>query len=366
MIMGEHQSQIAGVAAHSLVVPAAHKHTVIGHKAVVEDGQGLHVADVGPGGVDVLALVVLAGQSHQLDAVPVSRQGESHGVVGVVGTHELGGVDDDLVHIGGVGVADLGAANDDALAGLAVHADAVHIGLHHMDELVGVGLHMGALILGVAGTLHIGLGAVAHQVVLLAVGDVLEQAAVVLSAAGLVAVVGDGVQGVHGVGTHAALHAAAHTVADQAGHQLLLQQVLLGAVDVGATVDDLTLHAGDLGLGQADVGVGRIVGSVVALLHDIGAALDPVGQVTLRALLAVGAVDLLPVQIDVGLHLQQALFVLLIGANTIGRHVTFLHFTIFFRLLEVYVKTRNRFYTHNQGSKHRKWYSVFDGGSHLN
>ena len=79
-----------------------------------------------------------------------------------------------------------------------------------------------------------------------------------------------------------------------------------------------------------------------------------------------GAVDLLPVQIDVGLHLQQALFVLLVGANTIGRHVTFLHFTIFFRLLEVYVKTRNRFYTHNQGSKHRKWYSVFDGGSHLN
>ena len=194
-----------------------------------------------------------------------------------------------------------------------------------MDELVGVGLHMGALILGVAGTLHIGLGAVAHQVVLLAVGDVLEQAAVVLSAAGLVAVVGDGEQSVEGVRAHAALHTAAHTVADQAGHQLLLQQVLLGAVDVGAAVDDLTLHAGDLGLGQADVGVGRIVGSVVALLHDIGAALDPVGQVTLRALLAVGAVDLLPVQIDVGLHLQQALFVLLIGANTVFRHFDFLH-----------------------------------------
>ena len=101
VIVGEHQGQIAGVAADALVVAAAHEHAVIGHEAVVKDGQGLHVADVGPGSVDVLALVMLAGQRHQLDAVPVGGQSEGDGIVGVVGAHELGGVDNDLVHIGG-------------------------------------------------------------------------------------------------------------------------------------------------------------------------------------------------------------------------------------------------------------------------
>ena len=132
---------------------------------------------------------------------------------------------------------------------------------------------------------------------------------------------------------------------------------------MGGTVDGV---AGQVARDGAHVGVTGVVGGVIALLHDISAAHDPIGQVALRALLTVGTVQLLAMQVNVGLHLQQALFVLLVGANTIGRHVTFLHFTIFFRLLEVYVKTRNRFYTHNQGSKHRKWYSVFDGGSHLN
>ena len=294
----------------------------------------------------MLTLVVLAGQSHQLQAVPVGGQSEGHGVVGVVGAHELGGVDDDLVHIGGVGVADLGAADDDALAGLAVDADAVDVSLDNMDELVGIGLHMSALILGVAGALHVGLGAVADQIVLLAVGDVLEQTAVVLGAAGLIAVIGDGVQGVHGVGAHAALHAAAHAVADQTGHELLLQQVFLGAVDVGAAVNDLALHAGDLRGGQAHICVTGVIGGVVALLHDVGAAGDPVGQIALSALLAVGTIDLLAVQIDVGLHLQQTSNVLFVCANTIGRHNTFLHFTIFFRLLEtIYVKPQTVLHT---------------------
>ena len=119
-------------------------------------------------------------QSHQLDAGPVGRQSEGDSIVRVVGAHELGGIDDDLVHIGGVGVADLGAPDDDALAGLAINADTVHIGLHHMDELIGIGLHVSTLVLGVTGALHVGLSAVAHQVVLLAVLDVLQQTAVIL------------------------------------------------------------------------------------------------------------------------------------------------------------------------------------------
>ena len=43
----------------------------------------------------------------------------------------------------------------------------------------------------------------------------------VLGAAGLVTVIGDGEQGVHGVRSHTALHASAHAVADQTRHQLL-------------------------------------------------------------------------------------------------------------------------------------------------
>ena len=322
MIVGEHQGQVAGVAADVLLVPATHKHTLIGHEHIVKNGQGLHIADVRPGGVDVLALVMLAGQSHQLDAVPVGGQGEGHSVVGVVGAHKLGGQGDDLIHIGGAGVADLGAADDDALGGLAVDADAVHVSLHHVEKLIGVGLHMGALILGVTGALHVRLGAVADQVVVLAVLQVLVQALVILGTAGLVAVVGDGEQSVEGVRAHAALHTAAHTVADQAGHQLLLQQVLLGVVDMGGTVDGV---AGQVARDGAHVGVTGVVGGVIALLHDISAAHDPIGQVALRALLTVGTVQLLAMQVNVGLHLQQALFVLLIGANTVFRHFDFLH-----------------------------------------
>ena len=209
-----------------------------------------------------------------------------------------------------------------------------------MEELIGVGLHVGALILGVAGALHVGLGAVADQVVVLAVLQVLVQALVVLGAAGLVAVVGDGEQGVEGVRAHAALHTAAHPVADQAGHQLLLQQVLLGVVDMGGTVDGV---AGQVAGDGAHVGVAGVVGRVIALLHDIGAAHDPVGQVALRALLAVGTVQLLAVQVDVGLHLQQTLFVRLVGANTVFRHFDFLHILLALPHIKIFLITGPNF-----------------------
>ena len=147
----------------------------------------------------------------------------------------------------------------------------------------------------------------------------------ILGAAGLIAVIGDGEQGVQSVGAHAALHAAAHAVADQAGHELLLQQVLLGVMDMGGTVNGV---AGDMTGGGADVGVSGVIGSLVALAHDVGAAHDPVGQIALSALLAVGTVQLLSVEIDVGLHRQQAGLVRLIGANTIFCHFYFLQYSL--------------------------------------
>ena len=182
---------------------------------------------------------------------------------------------------------------------------------------------MGALILRVAGALHIRLRAVADKVVLLAVGNVLEQALMILGAAGRVAVIGHGVQGVHGVGAHAALHATADTMADQTGHELLLQQIFLRVMDVGRAVDDRALHAGNVRLGQAHVRIAGVVRRVIALLHDVGTALDPVRQVAAFALDAVGAVELLTVQIHVRLHGEQTRFVLLIGSDILFRH--FLH-----------------------------------------
>ena len=180
-----------------------------------------------------------------------------------------------------------------------------------MEELIGVGLHMRSLVLGVTGTLYIGLCAVADQILLLAVLDVLLETGVILSAAGLVAVVGNGEQSVQSVGAHAALHTSAHTMADQTGHELLLQQILYGLMNVGGTV-----MYGAVGiLDYADICIIGIIGSVVALLHNVGAADDPVSQITLSAGLAVGTVDLLAVQIDVGLHVEKPLFVLFVSAN---------------------------------------------------
>ena len=133
----------------------------------------------------------------------------------------------------------------------------------------------------------------------------------VLSTARLVAVIGDRVQRVQGVGAHAALHAAAHTMTDQPGHELLLQQVIHRLVDVGAAVMYGTVGI----LHHADICVLGIVGGVVALLHNIGATNNPVGQITLGTFLAVRTVNLLTVQINVGLHLEETGLVLFISSN---------------------------------------------------
>jgi hypothetical protein len=181
-----------------------------------------------------------------------------------------------------------------------------------MEELIRIGLHMSSLIFGISGTLNVSLGAVADKVIFLAICDVLEQALMILGAAGLIAVICDGIQSVQSVRAHAALHTSAHTVADKSCHKLLFQQVLLGMVDVGAAVYLFTLHAGDVGFRYADVSIARIVSRVIALLHNVSTAYDPVGQVTLGALLAVGTVNLLTVQIHVGLHVEKPFLILFV------------------------------------------------------
>ena len=82
VIVGEHQGQVAGVAANALVLQAVHEDAAVGNEHIVKDGQGFHVADLGEGSLDEVALVVLAGQRHELDAVPVGGQREGNGVVG--------------------------------------------------------------------------------------------------------------------------------------------------------------------------------------------------------------------------------------------------------------------------------------------
>ena len=323
MVMCEHEREITGIAAHALVVASTHEHAVIGDKGVVEDGEGLDIADLGERSLNVLALVVQTGQRHQLNAVPVGGQRERHGIVGIVRAHELRRQSNNLVDIGSAGVADLRAAHDNALAGLAVHADTVHIRLDDVEELVGVGLHVGAFILGVTGALHVRLRTVADEVVFLAVGNVLEEALVVLRAAGRVAVKGHGIERVHRVRAHAALHTTADAVADKTGHELLLEQILLRVVDVGGAVDDSTLHTGDVGLREANIRIAGVIRRVVALLHDVSAADDPVREVTSLTLDTVGAVELLTVQVYVRLHSEQTSLVLLIGSDILFRH--FLH-----------------------------------------
>ena len=140
MIMSEHQSQIASIAADAILLASVHEHAGIGNEHVVENGQGLYIADLSEGSVETGSLVMLAGQSHQLDAVPVSGQSKSNSILSVLGIHELGGQSDDLVYIGSTGVANLGAADNDTLGGGAVDVYTVNVGSNNMDELIGVGL----------------------------------------------------------------------------------------------------------------------------------------------------------------------------------------------------------------------------------
>ena len=110
----------------------------------------------------------------------------------------------------------------------------------------------------------------------------------VFCAAGPVTVISNGEQGVHGVRAHASLHTSAHVLADQARHQLFLQQVIHAVVDMGTAVN---LFSGNMGSGHTYILISGVIGNVIALFHYIGPAFDPVSQVPFSAFFSVGAVN---------------------------------------------------------------------------
>ena len=238
----EHQSQIACVLHYVRMIETVEEDSLLRYEYIVENCQGLVVAVLVEGSLKVFSLVVLSGKRHDLDARPVSGKREGDRIALVAPAHELGGVRDDLIDVRCAGVADLGAAYDDALAGLAVDADSVDVCLDDMQEHIRIGLLVRSLILGVAASLDVCLCAVADQVILLAILEIFNKSVIVFGSGRLVAVIGSDCDRVQSVRSHAALHAAAHMVADQPCHQLFLQEVILGLMDVCAAVDDLARH----------------------------------------------------------------------------------------------------------------------------
>ena len=117
-------------------------------------------------------LVMQPRKRHQLHSVPVAGKGKRHCIIRIIRSHELGGIHNNLINIGGVGITDFGSPDNDPLTGLSVHTDSVHIGLHYMNKGIRIRLHVGSLIFGIAGALHISLGTVAYQVIFLAVFNV--------------------------------------------------------------------------------------------------------------------------------------------------------------------------------------------------
>ena len=287
--VGEHDGEEARVGSAAGVAEAVHEHALAGNEDVVEDGQGLHVADMGDGSVDMRPLVAKTGERHQLDSRPVRGDGERHGVGVVLAGHEAGGRRDDLVDVGRRGIAGLGSADHDA----------VGPGLDDSQVHVRVGLLEGPL---EPVALDVGLGAVRDDVVLLDPLQVLDEVLVEIGAQGLVFLVGHDRQGVQGVDAHAALDAAAHAVREEPGHLLLGQKIFLRLVDVGEAIDGL---AGEVGFRSAEVGVLGVMRAVKSLSHDVHARMQP----------GILPVDYLVADVDIRLHREKSLFVLLIRSD---------------------------------------------------
>jgi len=309
VIVGKHQSQITGIAGNPFMVPATHKYPVIGDKTVVKNGQALHITDLGKGSFQMGSLVVQPRKSHQLYAVPVPGKGKGHCIVRIVRPHKLGGIYNNFIHIGSIGVTDFGSPHNNPLTGFAVHPDSIHVCFHHMNKGIRVWLHVSSLVLGIAGAFHIGLGTVTYQVVFLAVFNIFQKSLMILCAAGLITVIGNGIQSVHGIGSHAALHTATYTMADQTGHQLLFQQILLAVVNVRTAIDRFSC---DVRSGYTHICIIRVIGHIITLLHHIGAALNPVCQISLSPFLSVGAVHAFAVHIYIGFHFQKTFFILFV------------------------------------------------------
>ncbi len=199
-----------------------------GHEDVVENGHGLPAAEAEVAHVE-LRLLQLAGVAglppeDVLDAGGVGGYREGDRPVFLARPHGYRRHDDDLVGVQHARLVELGAAHDHAVA---LAGDDAQVE-------VGVGLVLGAL---AAVALGVGHRSVDHHVLRLNAGPVLAEAAVVVGAVLLVALVGHAEHGVGGVHADAALEAAGGHVAAVALHQHLVDQVLGALVKMGEAVD---------------------------------------------------------------------------------------------------------------------------------
>ena len=149
-------------------------------------------------------------------------------------------------------------------------------------------------------TLDVCLSAAAHQVFGLEASEPFLEVLMVLGSTVvlLVRFVGNVIDGVGTVYTHAALDAAAHLLAEQTGHVLLFVQVFGAMMDVSIAVDSLT-------------GEMRDGGAQVLVLRPgcfIKSGADGIDAVHLELICAV---DQLAVEVEVPLHLGQAFDILL-------------------------------------------------------
>ena len=80
----------------------------------------------------MFSLVVTSGKRHNLDAFPVCRKRERNRVALVSSSHKLRRICNNLIYVRRAGVADLCTPDNNALTGLFVYADAVHICFYNM------------------------------------------------------------------------------------------------------------------------------------------------------------------------------------------------------------------------------------------
>ena len=181
----------------------------------------------------------------------------------------------------------LGAPDDDAVLPL----------FHHMDEHVRI--HLLARTQA-AVALDVGHGAGHHPVIVLDLDEELLEPLVVIGAQRLIALVGNGVGGVHGVEAHAALIAGTGLLGDGTQHLGLFHQVIHRLVDVGETVDLMT---GEVGGGGHEILVLRVARQGVG--HGGGVHMAPDEGMIDDG----GAVQQLALHIDADLPLAEAVFV---------------------------------------------------------
>ena len=204
---------------------AGEKHPFPGNKAVVEDHVGIGRTRHKSAFV-MFSFPQIMNRHHLLQTVPVTRNGESHGVVFVFRAQGTGGNHQNFIGHGGFGNMNLTAFNNDTVLGP----------LLNVNIRAGIGL-FGRTQHAVA--LYIRLRTATNEVFRLETGQPFLEIFMILGGAfvDLVRFIGNIINGVGAVNAHAALDAAANFLAEHAGHVLFLVQIFLVLVNVGKTVD---------------------------------------------------------------------------------------------------------------------------------